>query len=196
MVTGDDAGARTFGRRTLELAEQHRFDYFRAIGYQYVLVPSEELTATPEELATWESAMDMVGHAAFRAAFHAIAARNHVVRGDLKRALDEVNEGLAQVEKSGEHLHQPYLLILRAEVTARLFQDRTNDVLADLRAAVQLGISQDSTMMALRAANEIARLPEGFRPRDWRDVVRATAELLPQSSTTNELAEARSLLQP
>ena len=196
MVTGDDAGARTFGQRTLELAEQHRFDYFRAIGYQYVLVPSEQMTATPEELATWESAMDMVGHAAFRAAFHAIAARNYVVRGDLKRALDEVNQGLAQVEKSGEHLHEPYLLILRAEVTARLFQDRTNDVLADLRAAVQLGVSQNSTMMALRAANEIGRFPEGFRPRDWRDVVRTTAELLPQSSTTNELAEARSLLQP
>ena len=194
MVAGDDEGARTFGQKTLELAEQHRFDYFRAIGYQYVLVPSGETTGTPEDLATSEAAMDMVGHAAFRAAFHGIAARNHFVRGDLKRALDEINEGLSRVEKSGEHVHEPYLLILRAEVTARLSPDRMKDVLADLQAAVQLGISQNSTMLALRAANEIGRLSEEIRPRDWLDVVRATADLLPESSTSNELAVARALL--
>ena len=195
MVIGDDAGARAFGQRTLDLAEQHRFDYFRAIGYQYVLVPYEDMTATPDELAAWEAAMDMVGHAAFRAAFHGIAARNHLGRGDLKRALDEVNEGLAKVEKSGERLHEPYLLIMRAEVMARLSPDRVNDVLADLRAAVQLGVSQGSSMLALRAANQIGRLPEGARPRDWQDLVRTTSELLPQSSATTELAEARALLQ-
>lgn len=195
-VTGDDDGGRAFGLRTMEIAEQHRFDYFRAIGYQYTLIPQGELSASPEQLAECEAAMDMVGHAAYRAVFHWIAARSHGVGGDPKLALDEINEGFNRVEKSGERIHEPYLRIARAQMTARAFPDRMDDVVADLRAAVDVARTQGSWVLALRAANELARLPEGGRPSDWRELLRATADLLPGSSTSPELAGARELLTP
>lgn len=194
MIMGDNAGARALGRRTVEIADLHRFDYFRAIGYQYVLVPDGDTGASEDELAGWEAAMDMVGHAAFRAGFHWIAARNHAARGDLKRALDEVDEGFERVEKSGERVHEPYLLILRAELVAQAFPDRTDEVIADLRAAVDLGKKQGSLLLALRAANQIAHLPGRSRPADWPELLRTTADLMTPSSTSRELAEARALL--
>jgi hypothetical protein len=195
MITGDDAGARAFGRRTLEIAEQHRFDYFRALGYQYALVPEEgNDAASTEELSACETAMEMVGHSAFRPAFHWIAARNHADRGDVKEALDEINEGFNRVEKSGERIHQPYLLLLRAQLTARAFPDRLDDVVSDLRSALEVGKSQGSFVLSLRAANELARLPVDSRPSDWRGLLTAAAGLVPPSSTCAELAEARALL--
>ena len=50
MVTGDPAGARHFGRRTLEIAERCRFDYFQLIGRQYVLVPEPGRPSDATEL--------------------------------------------------------------------------------------------------------------------------------------------------
>jgi hypothetical protein len=194
MIIGEVDEARRLGRWTLDLAEQHRFDYFRAIGYQYVLVPDDQVSASPEELAGSEAAMDMIGHAAFRPAFHGIVARNHLVRGELEQAVIEVSKGLNRVERSGERVHEPYLLILRAEIATRLRNDASHQALSDLRAALELAKSQGSLILALRAANEIGRLPGGVRPTDWADLVRTTAGLLPASSQCAELAKARELL--
>jgi hypothetical protein len=158
MVMGDESASREFGQKTLDLAEQHRFDYFRAIGYQYLLVPDDDISANPDELTTWEAAMDMVGHAAFRAAFHWIAARTHAVQGDPKRALEEADEGLAWVEKSGERIHLPYLLLLRANLLLSGGSGREEDAVGDLIAARDIATCQGSTVMASRASDALAKL--------------------------------------
>ena len=195
MIMNDERGAREFGKKTLDIAEQHRFDYFRAIGYQYVLVPDDEVRATADELATWESAMDTVGHAAFRPAFHWIAARTQFFEGDLKRALEEVNEALNRVEKSGERVHESYLLILRADILLEGFPDRVDDAVADLESALEIATSQGSLLLALRAANKLGQLPEGVRPTGWRETLAATVDLSPARSSARDLAEARAMLQ-
>ena len=66
MITGDAAGAREFGRRTLDIAEQCRFDYFSVIARQYVLVPEPDLPGDADELERCEAGMDLIGHGAFR----------------------------------------------------------------------------------------------------------------------------------
>jgi hypothetical protein len=69
-----------------------------------------------------------------------------------------------------------------------------DDVVSDLRSALEVGKSQGSFVLSLRAANELARLPVDSRPSDWRGLLTAAAGLVPPSSTCAELAEARALL--
>ncbi len=194
MITGDAAGARELGRRTLAIAEQCRFDYFSVIGRQYVLVPEPDLPGAADELEQCEAGMDLIGHGAFRPAFLGIVARCHLYAGNLAGALERVGDALLAVQKSGEWVHQPDLLRLRAEVTAAARPERPDEVVADLRAAVEVGLEQGSLVLALRAANDLARLPDGDRRPEWREVVRSVVDRYPPSSTSAELAEARALL--
>ena len=137
MITGDGAGAREFGQRTLDIAEQCRFDYFSVIGKQYILVPEPDLPADAHELEQCQNGMDLVGHGAFRPAFLGIVARNHSYTDNTPLALEAVGDALLVVQKSGECVHQPDLLRLRAEITAATHPERMEDVVADLVAAVR-----------------------------------------------------------
>ena len=49
-------------------------------------------------------------------------------------------------------------------------------------------------VLALGAANDLARLPLEHRPSDWAQRVRAVTSLFPPSSSSPELAEALDLL--
>ena len=106
-----------------------------------------------------------------------------------------VEDALLLTQKSGEFVHQPHLLRLRAELTASVDPGRMDDVVADLRAAVAVGLAQDSLVLALHAANDLARLPIVARPADWRRVLKSVRDLLPPDSESPGLAEARALLE-
>ena len=194
MVTGDQAGARHFGRRTLEIAERCRFDYFQLIGRQYVLVPEPGRPSDATELEQCEAGMDLVGHGAFRPSFLGIVARNHACLGDADRALQALEDALAGVQASGELVHQPDLLRLRAEITLAAHPDRTDEVIADLVAALEVGLAQGSVVLALRAAIDLARLSPGHRPSDWSDRLTSVLDRFPPGSSSPEVAEARALL--
>ena len=101
---------------------------------------------------------------------------------------------MERTETSGELVHQPDLLRLRAEITAAAYPDRMDEVVTDLVAAVEIGLAQGSLVLALRAANDLARLPHDVRPPDWSDRVRAVLERFPPNSSSPELAEALDLL--
>jgi class 3 adenylate cyclase len=194
MMTGDAAGAREFGRRALDIAAERRFDYFNAVGGPYELVPEPGLPVDAAQLERCELAMDLVGHGAFRPAFLGIMARNHAYLGDLDAALDKVGDALARVQKSGETVHQPDLLCLRADLTLEARPERSEDAVLDLKAAIGMGLDQGSFVFALRAANRLGRLPDAIRPVDWRDSVRRALEGFPPDSASPELIDALSIL--
>jgi hypothetical protein len=194
MITGDAEGARALGRQTLDIAEQCRFDYFSVIGRQYVLVPGADFPGDAAELERCEAGMDLIGHGAFRPAFLGIVARSHAKAGNQDGARERVGDALLGVQKSGEWVHQPDLLRLRAEITSATHPDRMDEVVADLTAAVEIGLAQGSLVLALRAANDLARLPDDVRRPDWRQIVSSVVDRYPPSSTSAELAEARAIL--
>ena len=132
MITGDAEGARELGRRTLDIAEQCRFDYFSVIGRQYVLVPEPDVPGDPDELEQCEAGMDLIGHGAFRPAFLGIVARSHSYAGNHDGALERVGDALLVAQKSGERVHQPDLLRLRAEIIATAHPERMDEVVTDL----------------------------------------------------------------
>ena len=121
-------------------------------------------------------------------------AVNHHYLGDQVRALDSVGGRHTPSHKSGELLHVPNLLRLRAEITVAGHPDRTEDVIADLVAAIELGLDTGSLMLALRAANTLAGLPEAVRPGNWREVVQALSIASLRIQGALELAIALSLL--
>jgi class 3 adenylate cyclase len=194
MSMGDLDEAREFGRRTLEIADRYRFDYFRLLGGQYLLVPEPDRPCDQAQLGQCGDAMDLVGHVAFRPAYLGIVARNHHYRGDSEAALEVLEHAMAQTETSRELLHQPDLLRLRAEITAAARPDWNGDAVADLEAAVDIGLAQGSLVLALRAANDLARLPDGDRPADWDARVRSVIDRFPPNSSSPELVEALKLL--
>ena len=194
MITGDLAQAREFGRRTIETAQRCRFDYFQLLGGQYVLVPEQDQPCDPTELAQYGAGMDLVGHAAFRPTYLGIVAQNHHYLGDDDTALRTLEEALDTTVTSGELVHQPDLLRRRAEITAAAHPDRMADVAKDLSAAVEIALAQGSLVLALRAANDLARLPDDDRPPDWSDRIRAALERFTPDSSSPELEDARVLL--
>jgi class 3 adenylate cyclase len=179
LVSGNPSAARDLGEQTLGIAAQCRFDYFSVIGRQYALVPEPGAPVDAEQLADCGAAMDRVGHGAFRPAFLGIVATNHLYRGDTALAADTVDEALVAVQRSGEWVHQPDLLRLRAQIALAARPDRVDDVVADLRAAVAVGLAQNSLVLALRAAVTLARLPADARPADWRESLRSVVDTLP-----------------
>ena len=194
MATGDLEDARSYGRRTIEIGERCRFEYFQLLGGQYMFVPEADQPCDAAELEMFGQGMVLVGHGAFRPTYLGIVARNHHYLGDADQSLRTLEEAIDLTRTSGELVHQPDLLRLRAEITAIAHPERMDEVVADLVAAVEIGLAQGSLVLALRAANDLARLPRDARPPDWPDRIRAVLEQFPPSSSSPEFAEALDLL--
>jgi hypothetical protein len=99
---------------------------------------------------------------------------------------------LALAEESGERLHLPELLILRAGLNAAAGD--VTQVLADLERAHAVARDQGSHLLALRAANAVARLPADVRPDRWHATVAEALAQVGIGAAFREVAEARSLL--
>jgi len=194
MMTGKRDEARGFGQKTIEIAERCHFEYFRLLGYQYLLIPEPDRSFEVKQLEAYALSMDLVGHGAFRSTHLGLVAQNHYFRGETDLALRVLETALDTTTTSGELLHQPDLFRLRAEITAATHPERTDEVVQDLVSAVEVGLTQGSLVLALRAANDLGRLPHG-RPPEWRERIRAVIERFPPDSTSPELAEALELLE-
>ena len=194
MITGNREEAREFGRRTIEIAERCRFDYFRLLGTQYVLMPEPDQPCEVAELEQYALGMDLVGHGAFRPTHLGIVAQNHHYLGNAGPALQALDAAMERSASSGELVHQPDLLRLRAEIVTAAYPDRMDEAARDLVAAVDIGMAQGSLVLALRAANDLARLPHD-RPLDWGDRVRRVLDRFPSNSSSPEFAQALDLIE-
>ena len=194
LAEGNLDEARQFGQRALETADRCRFDYFRLLATQYLWLPEPDRPCDPEQLAACGQAMQLLGHAAFRPTYLAIVARNHHYLNDAEHALAVLEEAMEQIRTSGELVHQPDLLRLRAEITASARPQKMDQVVADLVQAVDVGLDQGSIVLALRAANDLARLADEYRPPEWAALLRSAMERFPPDSARPEYREARVLL--
>jgi hypothetical protein len=194
MILGDPAGAYRYGRQTMAIGERYGFDYWVIVGRPFVLIGEPGVVAHPELLSRIEADMNAIGHWAFRPAYLGNMARTQTLLGNAPQALQTVDDALLLVQKQGEWIQQPDLLRLRAELTASVHSDRMDDVVDDLRAAVEVGLAQGSLVLALRAANDLAHLPIKARPADWRTVLSSVYDLLPSDSECPGMSEARVLL--
>ncbi|MEA2588644.1 MAG: hypothetical protein QOH66_1571, partial [Actinomycetota bacterium] len=194
MILHDPAGTYRYGRQAIEIAQRHGFHYFVTVGRPYVLIREPGVPADPEFIRRTEADIEAIGHGAFRAAYLGNMARSQVLLGDVAQALETLDHALLLTQKQGEWIHQPDLLRLRAELTASVHPDRMDDVVDDLRSAVEVGLAQGSLVLALRAATDLARLSLEARPADWRSVLSSVYDLLPPDSECPGILDARALL--
>ena len=164
MITGNRDEAREFGRRTMEIAERCRFDYFQLLGTQYLLMPEPDRPCDVAELEQYGLGMDLVGHGAFRPTHLGIIAQNHHYLGDPDPALRALEEAMERTTTSGERVHQPDLLRLRAEITTAAYPDRTDEAARDLVAAVEIGLAQGSLLLRCARPTTWPGFPATARP--------------------------------
>ena len=97
------------------------------------------------------------------------------------------------MHRTGEELDLPELLRQRAAVTLARGGDAASAV-ADLVQALRTATEQGARVARLRAALDLARLPEVSRPASWRTVLAEAREDMPSSTVMAETTAADVLL--
>jgi hypothetical protein len=104
-----------------------------------------------------------------------------------------IEQALEIVHKTGEELHRPELLRLRAVYSLAQGDDGA-EAAADLAEAIRVASEQGARVARLRAALELARLPDDARPADWRSLLEEARRGISSPMTTAETADADHLL--
>ncbi|WP_353507703.1 adenylate/guanylate cyclase domain-containing protein [Intrasporangium sp.] len=190
---GDDVGARRLGAEVVQVGQQHGYAYWMMLGSAYVATALPGGEPDREFLEQTVASLRLMGHEAFLGSMLAHLARLHAQAGDVDRASELIDEAVEAVHKSGEYLHLPELLRQRAGF-ALSRGAHADDVVADLQGAVDVAVEQEATVSYLRAALELARLPEDRRPIDWRITLDQARQSLPPSFRSAESAAADALL--
>ncbi|HEU5143587.1 MAG TPA: adenylate/guanylate cyclase domain-containing protein [Dermatophilaceae bacterium] len=192
-ISGDDEASWQLGGEVVAIGQEHGYAFWTILGSAYALSGppgSETHRAFLEQtLAT----LRLIGQESFRAAGLVYLGQLHASAGEIERALELASEAVEVVHKSGEYIHLPEVLRHRASFVVARGLD-LDDAVADLVAAVQVATEQGSRVSRLRAALELARLPEAHRPADWRTVLSQARDDLPASFSSAESAAADALL--
>jgi hypothetical protein len=104
-----------------------------------------------------------------------------------------VDEAIEMVHKSGEYVHLPVLLQLRATLALERWGDSAQAV-GDLTESIRIATEQGARVARLRAALALARVPEPDRPSDWRAVLSAARDDLAEADSLPEATDADELL--
>jgi tetratricopeptide (TPR) repeat protein len=190
---GDDAAAARAGAAAAAIGEEHGLALWSAYGAAYAATDTPGGAPDREFLERTLAALELMGFQSFLALHLAHLARLDAAAGDVGRADEHLAEAFAAVERSGEEIHLPELLRQRAAATLARGGDAAPAV-ADLTEAVRIATGQGARLSRLRAALDLARLPAGSRPEDWRTVLREARADLPASTATADTAAADDLL--
>jgi class 3 adenylate cyclase/tetratricopeptide (TPR) repeat protein len=190
---GDHDAARALGAEVVALGRQHGYAYWISLGSAYLAADAPGHGADRAFLEQAIETLRLMGHEAFVASALAYLAELSAQAGDVQRAEELVDEGLASVDKTGEDLHRPELLRQRARYVLARGGSPAHAV-ADLTDAVRVATAQGARVARLRAAVQLARVPADARPGDWRVVLADARAELPPSLSTADTAAADELL--
>jgi hypothetical protein len=113
--------------------------------------------------------------------------------GDVERSYEQLNDAFQVAHKTGEMLHVPEILRQRAAIS-RMRDADSEEAVADLVAAVEVATEQGARVSRLRAALDLARLPDEQRPENWTSILAAARRDLPEAYTSTETEAADLLL--
>jgi len=192
-IANDDQAARVLGAETAAIGREYGYVYWVMMGTMYQVAPTLEADPDPAFLAGTIDAIRGIGHHAFIASNLAYLAELRAEAGDLAGALDTIDDALVTVDKTGERLHRPELLRRRVWHRRELVGPGPSDV-RELIEAFDAAVAKDIHVIALRAAINLARLPDDERPTDWRARLDEARGRLPADSTALEATGADAIL--
>jgi class 3 adenylate cyclase len=189
---GEYEAARRLAADVVEVGQKHGYAFWVALGSAYLAGPPG---GAPDRtfLEGTVDTLRMMGHEAFLASMLASLSRMSAQEGDLERSYEQINDAFQVALKTGELLHVPEIVRQRAAVS-RARGGEPEDTVADLVAAVEVATEQGARVSRLRAALDLARLPDEYRPENWMATLAAARRDLPEAFTSTETEAADLLL--
>lgn len=197
---GHDLGvAADHSASLLELAREQKFDLWRAgatVVQGWAMARQGRgavgIAAIERGLAEWTDS----GAEWMRPFFLSLLADACALSGDVRRALEELDEAIAAVERTGQCWPDAELHRLRGQfLTALPDGGRQGDASAALQRAIQIAQRQSAKSWELRAATTLARLwREQGKQADARDLLAPVYAWFTEGFATPDLKEAKAML--
>jgi DNA-binding winged helix-turn-helix (wHTH) protein/tetratricopeptide (TPR) repeat protein len=195
LIYGDHLAAAVAASQAERLAEEHGFPYVLGVAMAnrgWAVIRQGNLATGIPLLRDAIAAIDATGAALVRPQYLGMLAAADAIEGRFEVAAARIDEALAEMERSGERLHEVHLLIGKS----RLAAGDDDAVEALLRRAVDVARRQGARLLELRVAVDLAR---HRRQRGDADAARA---LLAEAhdpfaggpASTPDIAAARRLL--
>ncbi len=191
-LLGDITAMRALGAEIVAIGQEHGSSYWERLGSLYVGAPSLDLDPDPEFVEQTIGFLRAMGHEALIASDLAYLAKLRTLSGRTDLAVETIESAIRIVHNTGESLHLPELLRLRALYESQLIPEGGRRVV-DLLEALRVAQSQNSNLVALRVAMDLARLPERERPENWQQHLKDARKRFPPTARYPELTEAESL---
>ena len=190
---GQHDASRLLGLEVVGIGQAYGYAYWMMLGSLYVTTADPGGEPDDEFLEQTIATLRLMGQEAFAASSLAHLAHLNAEDDELGRAHELIEEALEVVYKTGENVHLPELLRLRAVYSLARGGDEVEAV-ADLTEAMRVASEQGARVARLRAGIELARLPEAVRPHDWRILLTQARGEITSSLPTGETADADDLL--
>jgi tetratricopeptide (TPR) repeat protein len=190
---GDHPASWRLGAETVQIGQEYGYAFWVILGSSYTGTADPTTGPDAAFLEQNIATLRLMGQEAFAASNLAYLAHLRAEAGDLDRAHAVIGEALEVVYKTGEEIHLPELLRIRAHYERERGGDM-EEVLADLSEALRVATRQGSRVARLRAAVDLAVLPDLQRPDDWRALLEAARSALPPSFRSDDVTAADALL--
>lgn len=166
QLFGDWAASVAAAAQAVRLAEEHGFPHvlgMATINHGWGLVMRGDPATGIPMLRDGVAMVDATGAALVRPSYLAMLAGASLVEGDRAACLARIDEGLAAIERSGERLFEPWLLIEKGALLAaggargKATRAATDAAEWCLRRALDVARAQGARLIVLRAAVGFAR---------------------------------------
>ena len=195
LIFGDYIASATAAADAERLAEEHGFPYVLGMAMAnrgWAVIRQGDPAAGIPILRDGVAAIDATGAALVRPQYLGMLAAADAIEGRFEAAAARTDEALAEMERTGQRLHEVQLLIGKS----RLLPGNDAEVDAQLRRALEVARLQDARLLELRAAVELARhrRQRGHVAEAHAVLAEAHAWFRDQPATTPDLVAARRLL--
>jgi tetratricopeptide (TPR) repeat protein len=154
LIFGDFAGAATANAEAERLAEEHGFPYVLGMATAnrgWAVIMQGDRAAGIPILRDGVAAVDATGAALLRPQYLGMLAAADAMEGRVDDAAARVDEALAEMERTGQRLHEVQLLLWKSRLASE------KDVEDWLRRALDVARRQGARVLELRAAVALGR---------------------------------------
>jgi DNA-binding winged helix-turn-helix (wHTH) protein/tetratricopeptide (TPR) repeat protein len=203
QLFGNWAASEALSAEALRIAEEHGFPHVRGmamVNRGWALVMQGHSTTGIPILREGVGAVDATGARLVRPSYFGMLAIADAIEGRHESAAERFDEALAELERTGEHLHEAAVLIGKSHLLAQRATGtpaaRSAAAETCLHRALEVARSQGARLLELRAALALARhCRASRRDRETRALVKEThAWFADQSALTPEISAARRFL--
>lgn len=197
VLRGEPEDAGSLLAEALELCAEQRYTYFHGILSAFAGMRLTQLARIDEGIALMQQSLERlrkIGSELLLTVVRADLATALAARGRIDEGLETIAEGLACVERNGEHWGEAELFRTRGELLlARSLQD-TAEAEICLRNALAIATAQGAKLYWLRAATSLARLCERLgRRKEGCLLLEEALTAWPAGAAVRELDAARAL---